>query len=330
MGLLVQSGNGAIPIQLAPAGTKVVGGTAIPIEIVAASPDAKPDGERPIQVVIAPPGVKVQGGRPITCVNIPSAGIGSMSAASGPAVMVYIVSGALFSDASLIYTQKVQALGPVGYWPQAEPSGTIMFDESGNGRNGIYSGMTLGNLGIGDGRTASGSDGATTYANAYSASLAAAFSGSELTIGGWFSANAWASASNRRGVYFAVDASNRAYLEQITTLNQIQAVYIAGGVAKSVTFTTPGTGGFFLFLMTVSKSGDAMKAYYADATTPFAQIGTTQTALGVWSGSLGATSTLIGASSTVPSNVWNGKIAHIMAFNRVLPAASLSSLAVVP
>jgi len=83
-------------------------------------------------------------------------------------------------------------------------------------------------------------------------------------------------------------------------------------------------------MITVTKAGDALKAYYADATTPIAQVGATQTALGVWAGSLASTTTLLGAASQTPTNPWSGYEAHAMVFTRALTLAEITSIVSVP
>ena len=75
------------------------------------------------------------------------------------------------------YTGKIQALGPIAYWPLSEASGTTIVDASGNARNGAYTAVTLGQAGIGDGRTSASFDGSTSFGDLYSASLAGAFNG---------------------------------------------------------------------------------------------------------------------------------------------------------
>jgi hypothetical protein len=63
-----------------------------------------------------------------------------------------------------------------------EPAGAISIDQSNNGRNGAYTGVTLGATGIGDGRTSATFDGATSYNNIYSAALNTAWNGAEWSV----------------------------------------------------------------------------------------------------------------------------------------------------
>ena len=218
-------------------------------------------------------------------------------------------------DSAMVYTNKVQALSPIAYWPQAEPSGTTIVDESGNGRDGTYTGVTLGASGIGDGRTAATYvPGSTSRGNVFSASLQAAFNSAEGTIVCWCqvrAAGVWADGQNRRIFQFLADASN----------NVLDWTYIAGGVSSARTKTITPTAWFHLAL-TWSKSGDQVKAYYNGI-----QEGATLTGLGVWAGSLAATGTTIGSSSSAGSFIWDGNLAHAAIFGSALSAAQVATLA---
>ena len=236
----------------------------------------------------------------------------------------------LFSgNAALRYTRKVKDLGPIAYWPEGEPSGTVSLDESGNSaRNGVYTGVTLGNPGIGDGRTSAGFDGATSKNNIYSASLAAAFNGSESTVAGWAqvaNAGVWTDATLRVIVALWVNGNNRAEIIKNTTNNQIVMVYDSGAVVQQFVIGSVSTLSPFHVALTWSKSADQAKAYLNGV-----QQGATQTGLGVWVGSLAATTTVIGARTTTPTSVWSGSLAHLAVWNRALAAAEVASLAVVP
>ena len=59
----------------------------------------------------------------------------------------------------------------IGFWLQNEAAGGVSFDHSGYGRDGAYTGVTLGQPGIGDGSTAAGYDGINDFNNIYSADL---------------------------------------------------------------------------------------------------------------------------------------------------------------
>lgn len=314
-------------------------GPAIPV-VVSNQP---PDGGPALRVAVVSDGRAVEAGpaRPVVVVsdNRPTQGndpvpvvasSGNGYTLAGPPIPVVVVSGSLASN--MAYTNKIIALGPIAYWPQAEASGTIVTDESGNGRNGAYKAAgepLLGQTGIGDGRTAPLYDGVNDFANVFSASLQGAFNGAEGTIAIWFkvaSAGVWTDATIRRLMYFQVDANNRARFEKSTTNNQIAAVYTAGGTAKSVLWNNAGPLTWQHLAITWSKSADQMK-FYANG----AQIGSTQTGLGTWAGNLASGNTVIGASdSSSGGTPWSGYLAHAAVWNTALSVAQIATLAVVP
>ena len=229
------------------------------------------------------------------------------------------------------YAQRISALfgsSMIGYWRQAEPSGTVAIDSSGNNRNGTYTGVTLGAAGIGDGSTAASFDGTTSFNNVYSAPLAGAFNGAAGTVAGWCKASGagiWTDGLVHRVAHFRVDANNNASIYKTTTNNTLTYDYIAGGTTKTVSSTAGGgnTSWFFLAL-TWSVAANAMMAYYNGA-----QVGTTQTGLGTWAGSLLSTATVLGSQNTGPAQVWSGSLAHAILLNRAATAAEVAQAYIV-
>jgi hypothetical protein len=293
---------------------------AVPVYVV--SGGQSPLGQRARRVVVVTSG-PVEGG---AAHPIYDAGPGALCSAEA-ALPVFIVSGSNLWP--LAYTSKIKALSPIAYWPMAEASGSVAQDESGNGRNGAYTGVTLGNTGIGDGRTAPSFDGATSFNNVFSASLAAAFNNQEGTIIVWFKVSAagvWSDGVNRRILRFAADANNQVYINKSSSVNTLDIIYQANSTAKGVSSSGLGASvAFNQIAITWSKSADQVKCYLNGV-----QTGATATGLGVWSGALAATTTLIGAFVTTPSNVINGFLAHAAVWTTPLSAAQILSLATVP
>lgn len=230
--------------------------------------------------------------------------------------------------APLSMTQRIIQSSPIAYWPLAEASGTVIVDESGNGRDGVYKAAgepLLGQTGIGDGRTAPLFDGTNDFGNVFTASLQSAFNNQELTLAVWLqvaNAGVWADATTRRALYLEADANNRVALTKTGTANQLNVFYTAGATNKSVSFVTGGQTSWFHLAVTVSKGADQLKMYINGT-----QQGSTQTALGVWAGSLGATTCCVGAASTAGANPWSGLLAHAAVWARALSAAEVLSLA---
>lgn len=213
----------------------------------------------------------------------------------------------------------------LAYWPIYEAGGTVVADVSGNSRNGTYNGVTLGQPGV-NGTTSGLWNGTSSLADVYSASLAAAFNGGECTISLWLKVSAvgvWSDATSRRLLTFQVDANNRFLLQKTATANVLNWFYVAGATTKQISKTTTAPTGWVHIALTVSKSGDALKAYYNGA-----QEGATQTGLGTFAGSLPAGATVLGALSTTPGTSWSGYLAHVAVWNTPLSAAQIAELAV--
>ena len=91
------------------------------------------------------------------------------------------------------YYEKVlgiQSANMLAYWPVWEASGAVADNIEGTAaRDGAYTGVDLGQPGIGDGNTCPWWDGANDYCNIYSTSLRDAFNGAEGTIACWAKVN---------------------------------------------------------------------------------------------------------------------------------------------
>lgn len=229
------------------------------------------------------------------------------------------------------YFDKVKTIAPanlIGYWPMSELSGSVATDYSGRGNHGAYTGVTLGQPGIGDGRTCPLFDGTNDFNNIYSAALASDFNASEGSLWGWMkvgAAGVWTDGTIDSLATLVVDGNNRIEIFKTATNNQLQFRYRAGGTSKDVTSTAlNGSIAFFHIAITWSVAADQMKAYINGA-----QVGTTQTGLGTWAGSLAAASTLLGAGGTLPSTPSNGYQAHWGLHTTPLPLADIQKLATV-
>ena len=209
----------------------------------------------------------------------------------------------------------------IGYWPLAEAGGTVAIDESGAGRNGAYTAVTLAQSGTGDGRTSASFDGSTSYASLQSVSLTNAFNGAEGGLIGWVripTEATYADGVSRTIVVFLVNSSNRVVFDKPST-GGLRCRYIAGGTTESISITTTSLAWQFMAL-TWSKAADEVKAYLGSV-----QQGSTQTGLGVFAGSLA--SVTIGAADTTPTLVMSGNIAHVALWDTPLSAAQIAVLA---
>src|SRR5260221_455769 len=164
------------------------------------------------------------------------------------------------------YSAKIIALfgsSLIGYWPLNELSGPVAFDISGNGRNGTHNAVTLGQPGIGDGGTSTKYDGSTSWTNGYTASLAGAFNGQELTVLIWYkvrAASVWTDGISRSSWVILADGNNFIQLQKPAAVNTVILAETAAAVQKSVSIATSYVN-WKQIALTVSKSNDRLKAY---------------------------------------------------------------------
>jgi lysophospholipase L1-like esterase len=222
------------------------------------------------------------------------------------------------------YMERVRATpGLIGFWPIWEPSGTVAFDLSGNGRNGVLTSVTLGQPGIGDGRTAGAFDPVHGRCNIYSASLAGSFNADEgsFVVFAKLAADALTDGAERAIAIFQADGSNNVYLRKTTIANQLGWGHKAGGTAVSRYWATLFPSGWVCYGMTWSQSNNRMRAFVQGS-----QIEAESTGLGIWAGALAATTTNVGAV-TADSYCWSGDIQYAQLYDAELTPAEMRALA---
>ena len=226
------------------------------------------------------------------------------------------------------YTRRIQKMfGPsiIAYWPMDESAGTVAYDKSGNGYNGAYTGVTLGQAGIGDKRTCPLFDAANDYMQP-PAGFRTAFTPTEFTIFGWAivsGVGVWTDGVTRFLMRILVDASNTTGINKNSTNNTLQFIYTAGGTTDQVFLGSQSSVAWMSLGLTVSVSGDALKAYLNGV-----QVGSTASTLGTWVGTPAAANTLVGAGSTTPTFVFDGKLAHVGVLNRAATAGEMLAVGV--
>lgn len=226
------------------------------------------------------------------------------------------------------YYKKVLGTAPanlIAYWPLWDASGSVATDISGNALHGAYVSVTLGQPGIGDGRTCPLFDGINGYVNIWSAGLASAFNGAEGTLAIWckvYNAGVWTDASYRCLAVLRSDGNNQVRLFKQNTDNDLYAAWIAGGGWYGRTVASGGPAGWFHFAITWDKAGDLVRVYFNGT-----QIGTDQTGLGTYAGAM--TDAFIGEYAASDS-LWNGYLAHAAIWTTPLSAAQIAFLANVP
>lgn len=211
------------------------------------------------------------------------------------------------------YFERVKATRPaslIGYWPFDESSGTAAINYSGLANaNGIISGATVGQPGIGDGRTCYTFDGVNDYVQIWSNALASAFNGATGSFSLWARyTGAWNDGVARVLGQLRADASNRVVIQKTTGTNTLQVLYVAGGTTVTISKTNFNPTAWFHVLVTWDKPNDQVK-FYTRIVGQSPQV-VTATGLGTWAGALSITVTTVGAVNTSGGNPFTGGIQH--------------------
>ena len=223
------------------------------------------------------------------------------------------------------YSDKVLGYSPIAYWPLWEASGATAEDVSGNGFDGGYTGVTLGQEGIGDGNTCPLFDGTNDYVDIYSAGFAGAIDVSEGSLTGWmkvFNAGVWTDSAWRYAVNIGNGSSNRINLKRSSANNTMITEYKAGDTTENELTGGLSTTGWMHLALTWSVTADEVKHYYNGA-----KVGATDTALGVFAGAISEAYTNIGTSIEAGGAYWYGYIAHVAVFTSILSDLDIADIA---
>jgi hypothetical protein len=226
------------------------------------------------------------------------------------------------------YADKVLGLNPIAYWQLNEASGGVAVDSSPNGFDGAYTGVTLGQEGIGDGNTAPLFDGANDFVDVWSTGFRDTFDGSEGTVAIWakvFNVGVWTDSTQRKLFRFRIDINNRVLIDRAVVNGRINATYSAGGVTEATDINGLSNVNWSFYTITWSKSSgvDGEVKVYLDGS----QSGLTDTTLGVWAGNLNVNQTALGAASIFALEPWYGWLAHPCVFDYALSPAQVEALA---
>lgn len=231
------------------------------------------------------------------------------------------------------YGAKVLTIDPtnlIQFFKLNEQSGTTATDFSPEANNGTYNaGVTLNNTPFLTGDGAPLFDGTGDVLDIYSAGLAADFSFTEFSLTAWVkvrSSAVWSDGTDRRVFTILVDGNNFIFIRRATAANTLNFIYDAGGTAKQVQIGSQSSVDWMHLALTVSASNNRLKAYINGA-----QVGSTQTGLGTWSGSMLSSASVIGGNTTgATANIWNGWIAYPTIYKAELSAANVLALATYP
>ena len=215
---------------------------------------------------------------------------------------------------------RVASDGLIAYWPLDEREGSVVYDRSGNGRNGTYTACTLAQPGIGDGRPAPAFDGVSSRINAFSTGLASAFNGAEGTALAWArvaSAAVWSDGQNRRVLQINSDSQNAIIFWLYPSTPDIQLRFAGSNVSRTRLMAVGSRLTWIPLALTWSQTS-GLVTFYADG----AAVGA-PAAYPTWVGT--PTVAYIGSTQYV-YQLWSGSIAHVALWNRALSDAEITAL----
>ncbi|MFZ2097328.1 MAG: LamG domain-containing protein [Anaerolineales bacterium] len=221
------------------------------------------------------------------------------------------------------YNSRIISSFPLIYFPLDEVNGSVAKNWGTVAlADGTYTGVSLRSVAGPKGALFPYFDAANDYVDIYSAPFAAAVNADLGTLMLWFKAynsGVWTDSTIRYCIYFFGDDNNKWAIYKSSTNNLFMIARKAAGTWETATYTMTGYyTSWYCAALTWDASIQETKGYMNGV-----QVGSTITAKN-FVGSLSAG--LIGAASKIPVNVWNGYIAHLAMWDRVLTAEELLAL----
>ncbi len=297
---------------------KVTGGDALPIYVLGEN-DIRANGGQFL----------LKGGQPI---SVTSAIATARGVIQGKAIPVWPVDDDENFDPTFAglsaYAVKVLTFDPIVYWPLWETSGNIAEDISGNGNNGQYTGVLLGQPGIGDGRTAPFFDGTSDFVDILFGGFGPLFNGAEGSISIWGiveNVGVWTD-GDARDIVRLREGLASADLLIIRKLNpsQLQFRYSTDTAGAYIFNAATNDINWFHAAITWSQAGALTEFYFNGAV-----VGPSGNSAAPWGADPNGIANTIGASETTPFSVWQGNIAHAAIFDYELSPAQVLDLATV-
>ena len=213
----------------------------------------------------------------------------------------------------------------IGYWPMNESAGGVAIDHSPESNDGAYTGVTLGQPGIGDGLTCPLFDGTNDFNDIYSVGLNADFDGDEGTAMFWFrvfNVGVWTDLTARWTMTLRSDGDNYIYMYKSSTNNNYIFAREANNVLTATTIVGQTSIAWRHYAYTWSESADEGISYIDGAVVGGLQVG-----LDNWEPvPLAATNTVVGSVNNLGGDSTYGWIAHDALYTAPLPPTAIAYL----
>ncbi len=231
-------------------------------------------------------------------------------------------------DAYLQKLLTIQSANLIALWPMSEKSGSVAVDESPEGNDGAYTGVTLNNSTFKNGRPVGLWDGVNDFNNIHSAGFDADFDGDAGTAAIWIKVSGvgvWSDSAVRNPMRLGTgDDLGQIVIVKNDAVGTFQLHRIAGGSTKNVNVGGLTSTDWIHFALTWDTVADELKVYKDGA-----QQGATQTGLGAFAGALAGGKTLVGAAIATPVQVWDGFLAYAAVWKTALTPAEVLEVATV-
>lgn len=211
----------------------------------------------------------------------------------------------------------------VGYWPLDEPSGTVVTDISGNGRNGVCTDTVARAEGVGDGKTAYAVDG-TNRARLNAASMETAWgSAAEFTLSMWGrvpNATNWNTATLRRLFYLTnFGGSAISAFQTNSAANRLLIEVFTGGTSQSYLLQSVTRTGWFHVGITQSQANNRVRLFFNGVCCTEVP----------WRANMGLADSSLGRHTSV-QEFWIGHMAHFVMAKREATKAEMRTLGTTP
>lgn len=223
------------------------------------------------------------------------------------------------------YFERIRnQFAPIAYWRLNEDTGSIAQDSSGNGFTGAITGATLNQPGIGDSFTSYSFDGVNDVVKLsedFEVAMDTIIADGKFTIAVWVKvsdATVWTDNTSRVILRIFVDGNNQIRIARVPTDDTLQVRFEADNISKNINITTSTTD-WFNITLTVDIIADEVIVYFNGVQESAALNG-----LGDFTGNLNTA--LIGSQTAGAAQVWDGNIAHVPIWDRVLTSDEIALL----
>ena len=238
------------------------------------------------------------------------------------------------------YANRILSIQPaslIAYWPLWEAAGLTAYDRSSRANNATYasSGITYGQPGIGDSRTAITLDGNNTYVNIDTVvnTFDDDWNGNLFSMVAWGKVDAaarWTDATSYRYLehFRATDATYYAVMGKSQTNHQLEWRRRSGGaiVSYTHTFSPSGPTGWFCMGMTHDQGVPYLRFYLWDSLSGFRLLSTSNSAsLTDWGANPPVTGATVLGAGSLTLQEWIGSLAHCAVWSTALTTVEMQT-----